>query len=123
MARGCGLHCPEVGAFRTPARHSDEESCGNVKFFAALKRNQKITTGGGVVRENPGNRKKSDFLPAGTFPEIPGILDGFLRFWRFSRARSRPGQGFLKNSQEFSRFSKIFEAPEPAGGPNPLYSL
>ena len=77
MARGCGPHWPEVGAFRTPACHSDEESCGNVKILAALQSYQKITGGGGVVRGIPGNRKKSDFLAAAKIPETPGILGGF----------------------------------------------
>ena len=72
MAHGRGRRWPETEASRTQGCHSDEESCGIVKIFAALEPNHTITAGGGVVWENPGNRKKSDFLPAGTIPEIPG---------------------------------------------------
>jgi len=78
----------------TQGCHSDEESCGNVKIFVALEPHQKNTVGGGVVWENPGNRKKTDFLAAGTVAEIRGDPDFFEVFEGPEPARTRNFRDF-----------------------------
>ena len=70
-------------------------STGGARIFVALEPHQKNTVGGGVVWENPGNRKKSDFLATGTVAEIRGDPEFF--------------EVFEGPDEKFSRFLKVFE--------------